>query len=214
MGQRNLGRVVGADGITPHIGDNGNWYLGETDTEVSSVGPVGPTGAIGPAGPTGPTGAIGPVGPTGAQGDAGPVGPTGPTGAIGPVGPTGAQGDAGPVGPTGPTGAIGPVGPSGATGPTGAVGPTGPTGARGAIGPTCVQGKYVSWYPGGDDETISVYFSSLNNIICAVVTPRVDSTYGAGPVLEISSISGKNVYVCVDNDSGNVKGFDIIAYGS
>lgn len=28
----------GADGITPHIGDNGNWWIGETDTGVSASG--------------------------------------------------------------------------------------------------------------------------------------------------------------------------------
>lgn len=31
----------GADGITPHIGDNGNWYLGDTDTGKPSQGPAG-----------------------------------------------------------------------------------------------------------------------------------------------------------------------------
>lgn len=52
MGQRNLGRVVGADGITPHIGNNGHWYIGETDTEVSAVGIQGPAGPAGDPGPT------------------------------------------------------------------------------------------------------------------------------------------------------------------
>lgn len=31
----------GADGITPHIGENGNWYLGEEDTGVKAQGPAG-----------------------------------------------------------------------------------------------------------------------------------------------------------------------------
>ena len=31
----------GANGTTPHIGDNGNWYLGETDTGKPSRGPAG-----------------------------------------------------------------------------------------------------------------------------------------------------------------------------
>ena len=30
--------LKGADGITPHIGSNGNWYLGDTDTGVSAGG--------------------------------------------------------------------------------------------------------------------------------------------------------------------------------
>lgn len=28
----------GTDGITPHIGDNGNWWVGDTDTGVSASG--------------------------------------------------------------------------------------------------------------------------------------------------------------------------------
>ena len=32
----------GDDGITPHIGSNGNWYLGDTDTGVTATGPQGP----------------------------------------------------------------------------------------------------------------------------------------------------------------------------
>lgn len=30
----------GADGITPHIGENGNWWIGDKDTGVASVTPV------------------------------------------------------------------------------------------------------------------------------------------------------------------------------
>ena len=29
---------TGADGITPHIGDNGNWFLGDTDTGIAAAG--------------------------------------------------------------------------------------------------------------------------------------------------------------------------------
>jgi len=31
----------GADGITPHIGDNGNWFIGDTDTGVAAKGDKG-----------------------------------------------------------------------------------------------------------------------------------------------------------------------------
>lgn len=34
----------GADGITPHIGDNGNWFIGETDTNKPSQGTNGVNG--------------------------------------------------------------------------------------------------------------------------------------------------------------------------
>lgn len=36
--------VSGADGIAPHIGDNGNWFIGETDTNKPSQGTNGVNG--------------------------------------------------------------------------------------------------------------------------------------------------------------------------
>lgn len=36
--------VSGTDGITPHIGDNGNWFIGETDTNKPSQGTNGVNG--------------------------------------------------------------------------------------------------------------------------------------------------------------------------
>lgn len=49
----------GKDGITPHIGDNGNWYLGGTDTGKPSRGAAGPAGADGKDGGQGPRGDTG-----------------------------------------------------------------------------------------------------------------------------------------------------------
>lgn len=66
--------AAGADGVTPHIGDNGNWYIGNTDTGKPSRGAAGAKGE---------TGAQGPKGETGAQGATGPQGPKGDTGADG-----------------------------------------------------------------------------------------------------------------------------------
>ena len=34
----------GSDGLTPYIGENGNWWLGDTDTGVSAKGPKGDPG--------------------------------------------------------------------------------------------------------------------------------------------------------------------------
>ena len=54
--------LKGADGITPHIGDNGNWYLGEEDTGKPSRGETGPQGVPGVYyGTTQPTGETHPV---------------------------------------------------------------------------------------------------------------------------------------------------------
>lgn len=52
-------------GSTPHIGDNGNWYIGSTDTGKPSRGATGATGPAGPQGPKGDAGDTGPQGPAG-----------------------------------------------------------------------------------------------------------------------------------------------------
>lgn len=79
------------NGVSPTIGANGNWYVGQTDTGVAATGPQGIQGETGPQGPKGE------------PGETGPQGPEGPTGPIGPQGP---QGDAGPQGPAGPALAV------------------------------------------------------------------------------------------------------------
>ena len=69
--EANIGGVSmlrGVDGITPHIGDSGNWYLGDTDTGKPSRGEKGDTGPQGPKGEIGPAGADGAQGPAGADG--------------------------------------------------------------------------------------------------------------------------------------------------
>ena len=45
----------GVDGITPTIGSNGNWYLGDTDTGKPSRGEMGPQGTKGDTGAPGHT---------------------------------------------------------------------------------------------------------------------------------------------------------------
>ena len=55
----------GADGITPTIGANGNWFLGSTDTNKPSRGAKGDPGAKGDRGEKGDTGPRGATGPQG-----------------------------------------------------------------------------------------------------------------------------------------------------
>ena len=84
---------VASGGVTPHIGDNGNWYLGATDTGKPSrgaTGAKGDTGATGPAGPVGPQGPAGAPGKDGAPGKAGAKGDPGTPGAAGAPGKDGA----------------------------------------------------------------------------------------------------------------------------
>lgn len=52
----------GDPGITPHIDENGNWFLGEEDTGVPARGPVGLQGEPGEAGEKGPKGDKGDTG--------------------------------------------------------------------------------------------------------------------------------------------------------
>lgn len=92
---------AGADGISPHIGSNGNWYLGDTDTGKPSRGETGPKGEKGEKGDTGDTGPAGPKGDTGATGPQGIQGPVGPQGPQGEQGPQGIQGETGPTGADG-----------------------------------------------------------------------------------------------------------------
>ena len=74
---------VAAGGITPHIGDNGNWYLGSTDTGKPSRGETGPQGTPGKDGANGETGPAGPRGEKGADGSNGKDGKPGEKGADG-----------------------------------------------------------------------------------------------------------------------------------
>ena len=48
--------MAGADGVTPTIGENGNWYLGETDTGKPSRGDKGEQGPKGEKGDSGADG--------------------------------------------------------------------------------------------------------------------------------------------------------------
>lgn len=110
-----------ADGITPHIGENGNWYIGETDTGVKAQGEDGKDGTDGVG--------IASVKPTLTSMEDGGTniitvtltngqtstfivmnGSKGSQGEKGDTGSKGDKGDTGPTGPAGPTGSIGATG--------------------------------------------------------------------------------------------------------
>lgn len=67
-GDKGADGAAGADGVTPHIGDNGNWYIGNTDTGKPSRGETGLQGPVGPVGPRGPQGEKGADGKTPVKG--------------------------------------------------------------------------------------------------------------------------------------------------
>ena len=158
--------AAGADGVTPHIGDNGNWYVGSTDTGKPSRGV---TGAPGKDGADGKPGAAGADGVTPHIGDNGNwyVGSTDTgkpsRGVTGAPGKDGADGKPGAAGADGVTPHIGDNGnwyvgstdtgkPSrGATGAPGKDGADGKPGATGADGITPHIGDNGNWYIGDDD---------------------------------------------------------------
>lgn len=102
---------AGKDGITPTIGANGNWYLGDTDTQKPSRGEKGADGAAGKDGYS-PEATVTPInggakiiikdrnGTTSANVMNGAQGPKGAAGPQGDVGPKGADGKDGANGTT------------------------------------------------------------------------------------------------------------------
>ena len=115
----------GGVGITPHIGDNGNWWIGDTDTLKPARGEQGLQGVRGERGLQGERGAQGERGIQGLQGARGPQGERGLPGA------DGAKGDKGEQGERGLTGAKGDKGSDGLDGKDGLPGAKGVDGKDG-----------------------------------------------------------------------------------
>lgn len=127
----------GENGITPTIGSNDNWYLGDTDTGKPSrgaTGPKGDTGAQGPKGDAGTAATITEVSAVTLPYTSEATVTIGGTASARtfrfgiPQGHTGPQGEQGPKGDKGDTGPQGPTGPKGDKGDKGDVGPQGPQG--------------------------------------------------------------------------------------
>ena len=68
---------------SPYIGENGNWWVGTTDSGIKAAGEPGSDGAQGEKGDKGDTGAQGEKGEKGDKGDTGAQGEKGDTGATG-----------------------------------------------------------------------------------------------------------------------------------
>ena len=129
---------------SPYIGENGNWWVGTTDSGIKAAGEPGSDGAQGEKGDKGDTGAKGEKGDkgdTGAKGEKGDKGDTGAQGEKGEKGDTGAQGEKGEKGDTGAQGEKGDKGDTGAQGEKGDKGDTGAQGEKGDKGDTGAQGE-------------------------------------------------------------------------
>lgn len=134
----------GGNGLTPHIGDNGNWWIGDTDTLKPARGEQGLQGVRGERGLQGERGAQGErgiQGLQGVQGLQGLPGVKGDTGAKGEQGERGLQGLQGAAGVKGDKGAQGQPGAKGEQGLQGLPGKDGAAGAKGADGLPGADGK-------------------------------------------------------------------------
>ena len=159
--------AAGADGVTPTIGENGNWYLGETDTGKPSRGVKGDKGDPFTYSDFTAEQLATLKGEKGDKGDKGDTGATGESGADGADGKSAYQialdngfvgsqsewlaslkGDKGDKGEKGDTGEQGIQGIQGEKGDTGVPGKDGKDGKNG-ITPTI--GANGNWYIGSTD---------------------------------------------------------------
>ena len=136
---------TGADGQTPYIGQNGNWWIGDVDTQVPATGSQGEQGKSGENGLTPYIGQNGNwwigdedtgVSATGTQGEKGDKGDKGDTGADGQTPHIGANGNWWIGDKDTGIKAEGSDGAQGEKGDTGAQGQTGKQGEQGADGRT------------------------------------------------------------------------------
>lgn len=160
----------GADGVTPHIGDNGNWYIGNTDTGKPSRGAAGANGKDGAPGKDGAAGSPGITPNIGANGNwyLGTTDTGKPS-----RGETGLQG---PVGPAGP------------------VGPQGPQGEKGADGKSAYQYAQESGYTGTETEFAAKLAeempTTLPNPNALTFTGAVTGSYDGSEPLKVEIPSG------------------------
>lgn len=191
----------------PIIGENGNWYVGNEDTDVRAEGIDGKDGEMGPEGPQGPKGEQGDIGPEGPQGLKGDTGAEGPQG---PKGDKGDKGDMGPQGPKGDTGATGIQGPKGDTGAIGPQGPIGPTPDLAANLTTTIAGKALDATMG---KVLDDKITTTNSNLTANVNAITGTWLGNNKI----SFDGTNFYA---TSSGGVKKklgeptFDVVRIGA
>lgn len=211
-------KLEAINGKTPHIGDNGNWWIDDEDTGIHAQGEQGETGPQGTTGETGSQGATGETGSQGTDGLQGEIGPQGvdgiqgATGETGPQGIDGLQGTTGSQGTTGETGAQGPMGPAftyndftqeqlqGLVGPQGPVGPQGTTGETGSQGTTGSQGPTGT--QGADGLQGAVGQTGAQGSIGLAAYNPFKGTFRDGDTLPTTGQAGDYIYVVFTDTSG------------
>ena len=137
----------GGVGLTPHIGANGNWWLGNNDTGQPARGEQGERGFRGERGEQGERGL---PGERGIQGLQGAQGIQGLPGVKGDAGERGAQGERGLQGATGARGEKGERGEAGAKGSDGLPGTPGKNGVDGKDGKSAYQIAVAQGFAGSE----------------------------------------------------------------
>lgn len=175
----------GEDGITPTIGENGNWYYGSEDSGKPSRGLTGPAGPQGEKGETGPQGPAGPAGQAGKQGAAGTTftPSVSDSGVLSWTNDGGKENPAavsikGPQGEPGATGPTGPQGPQGETGPQGATGPTGPAGSDASVTAENISAA-LGYTPIGISDLLDVIYP-VGAIYLSVNSTSPATLFGGG----------------------------------
>ena len=168
----------GKDGVSPTIGANGNWYVGQTDTGVAAT-----SSGVYVGGGDMPGGYNLQIDPDGEETDFIPY-----IGANGNwfVGDTDLN-----VPATGPIGPAGPVGPTGATGPAG---PAGSDGQPGADGKSAYQYAVEGGYTGTEEAFAAKLAEempdTLPNPNALTFTGAVSGSYDGSAPLEVEIPSG------------------------
>ena len=199
----------GTDGITPTIGENGNWYLGETDTGKPSKGEQGPQGPKGDQGEQGPQGEAGPQGPAGADGTDGTDGITPTIGENGNwyLGETDtgkpSKGEQGPQGPKGDQGEQGPQGEAGQPGSDGEDGQDGIGFTTASAGtPTQSDGYTVTpiTFNKTDGSNVVVNVSAKNGADGIQGSPGKDGINGVSPNVSVK-VNNATQYILTITDA-------------
>ena len=204
QGEKGDTGATGAPGVTPTIGSNGNWYLGDTDTgkpargekgEKGDQGEQGVQGVQGIQGEKGDTGETGPRGEQGIQGVQGEQGIQGERGEKGEKGDTGAKGDPGTDGTTPTIGANGnwylgttdtgkpsrgAKGDKGDQGEQGIQGIQGEQGVQGERGLQGIQGEKGDKGDTGSGFKVLGYYATAAALNAAVANPEAGMAYGVG----------------------------------
>ena len=188
------------NGITPTIGENGNWYLGDTDTNKPSRGETGARGEKGDAGAQGPQGEMGPQGTRGEKGDKGDKGDTGATGPQGIQGIQGPQGEKGDKGDAFTYSDFTAEQLAALKGDKGDKGDTGATGAIGANGKSAYSYAQDGGYTGTEAEfAAKLAAEKLPNPYPLTFTGAVSATYdgSSAKTIEVPSGGGGASGLCI-----------------